>query len=362
MPTDGDTRATDFLDPPLIRLLVVDDDEDDYLLVRELLSDARMTRYDVHWSPEFQQGLEKCSAGTFDVCLVDYALGYHNGLNFLERAKEIMPKVPIILLTGKGDYHLDMQALEVGAEDYLDKNNLRSDLLDRAVRHAIERNKAKVYLTELSSRILEAQEIERKYIAAELHDGISSKLSSIKYHIEAQASIRKGRPVPGDPSLDRTISMLQDAIQDVRRIMLRLRPSILDDLGIVVTLNWACNEFNRTYSHIRVEQDIQDVEEHVPERLKIVIYRVVQEALNNVAKHSGADLVRVGLIMEKSRLILSIEDNGRGLSEKAPPHAVLPQSGMGLANMEYRVNISGGAFLLTEPPGGGTMIRCSWRL
>ena len=110
---------------------------------------------------------------------------------------------------------------------------------------------------------------------------------------------------------DPIVSMVQDAIEEVRRICKNLRPPILDDLGIVATISWFCREFGKVYGNIRVE------EKAVPGELKTSLFRVLQEAFNNIAKHSGADRVRVVLKKDDKRIVLLIEDNGRGFDVEA---------------------------------------------
>ena len=141
-----------------------------------------------------------------------------------------------------------------------------------------------------------------------------------------------------------------------------LRPSTLDDLGVLATLEWFCREYQKTYSHIRIEKQIGLQENDVSATLKTVIYRVTQEALNNIAKHSKADLVRLSLEKRKDKIELAIEDNGIGfdLEEMLSPDR--SKRGLGLTSMRERTDLSGGAFTLESTPGKGTMIGASWPL
>ena len=122
---------------------------------------------------------------------------------------------------------------------------------------------------------------------------------------------RRGRSWVPD-SLETIIPILQENIEEARRIQLGLRPSILDDLGILPTITWFCREFQKTYSAIRIETEIEIEEEEVHPLLKTTIYRLMQEALNNVAKHSKADLVDLTLRKTTDKIELIIQDNGQG--------------------------------------------------
>jgi len=106
----------------------------------------------------------------------------------------------------------------------------------------------------------------------------------------------------------RLSNALQEAVEEVRRICKNLRPPILDDLGILAAISWFCREFMNIYHNIRVEMETLLEEEEVPRDLKISIFRVLQEAFNNIAKHSGADLVRV--VLKKERQMGSAFDRG----------------------------------------------------
>lgn len=139
-----------------------------------------------------------------------------------------------------------------------------------------------------------------------------------------------------------------------------LRPSILDDLGIVATLSWFCREFEKVYPTIHVERQARLREEEVPDSLKTVIYRVVQEALNNIAKHSGAKTVRIHLSKEDGTLELRIEDDGKGFDPSQLRSEKAGMPGFGLTSMRERTELSGGTFILTSAVGKGTLIRAVW--
>jgi len=146
----------------------------------------------------------------------------------------------------------------------------------------------------------------------------------------------------------------------VRRIVKDLRPSILDDLGILATINWFCREFQDIYADTRIERDIEIQEEDIPSPLKTVIYRILQEALNNVAKHSQANLVRLTLKKYDHRIELKIQDNGVGFNLEKTISLKPSQRGFGLASMRERAELSGAAFEIKSAVGEGTMILVRW--
>jgi len=213
----------------------------------------------------------------------------------------------------------------------------------------------------LSNQLLSAEEKERKRIARELHDGIGQALSAIKFSVENYLRQRGNEADhSGLNSLTAVIPLTQKTIEEVRRIVKDLRPSILDDLGILATITWFCREFQHVYAGIRIKREIDIQEDDIPSPLKTVMYRILQEALNNVAKHSQANLVQLFLQKSNSVIELTIQDNGKGF-DLAKKIALKPsQRGFGLASMRERAELSGAAFDLVSTIGKGTVIRMAW--
>jgi signal transduction histidine kinase len=141
-----------------------------------------------------------------------------------------------------------------------------------------------------------------------------------------------------------------------------LRPSVLDDLGILATISWFCREFKTTYPGISIETQVGVREDEVPDSLKTVIYRIMQEALNNITKHSGADLVHLSLRGTDEKMELTIRDNGVGFDIEKNLSADRPRRGLGLTSMRERAELSGGSFAIESIKGKGTTITATWSL
>ena len=222
---------------------------------------------------------------------------------------------------------------------------------------ALQESESRLQL--LTSQLLTAQENERKRVAHELHDSIGSFLTGIKIQIEnVILQLERGSATPD--SLKRVIPTVQHAIEESRRIQMNLRPSILDDLGILPTIDWHCREFQKMYSHIRIEKQIDLTEDKVPHSLKIVIYRICQEALNNIAKHSKADLVTLSLRKTDDPIELVIRDNGQGFDVEETLSKESYERGFGLSSMRERAELTGGSFSIESNKGAGTVIRATW--
>jgi signal transduction histidine kinase len=153
---------------------------------------------------------------------------------------------------------------------------------------------------------------------------------------------------------------VKSALAELRRISMNLRPSTLDDLGILATLSWYFREFEAACPKMTLDRDIRVKECDVPELLKIAIFRIVQEATSNALKHAKADRIKVSLEDAGGSLELSIEDNGQGFDPDAAASRRDFSHGLGLQSMKERAELSGGAYEFESAPDQGTRIRVRW--
>jgi len=216
-------------------------------------------------------------------------------------------------------------------------------------------------LRALATQLLTAQENERRLVANELHDSIGSALNVIRFKVEDTIQ-QMERGVATSESLKGLVSTVQQTVEESRRIQINLRPSLLDDLGILATLDWHCREFQKTFCHIRIDKEIGISEDDVPHSLKTVIYRICQEALNNIVKHSKANLVTLSLRKNNGSIELTVQDNGQGFNVEKIFSTESYRKGLGLSSMRERIELSGGSFSIESLSGKGTIIRASWPL
>ena len=247
---------------------------------------------------------------------------------------------------------------EDGVVDYV--SGAFFDITDRKMaEEALRQSERELRL--LSTQLLAVQEQERGRIARELHDGIGQSLSAIKFRVEdALGQMGKNLAESSINSLNSLIPVIQSTVEEVRRITMDLRPATLDDLGILATIAWFCREFQETYANVKIEKEIGIAETDIPESLKTVIFRVVQEALNNVAKHSGAESVTIFLTKRDDTIELTIEDNGRGFDLEEELDIDVSKRGFGLGSMKERTELSGGSFSLESVRREGTSVRAFW--
>lgn len=212
-----------------------------------------------------------------------------------------------------------------------------------------ERRLADVKLKQLTERIIDTQEEERGRVARELHDGISQILVSARYALDlARRRFSKGDDRAGE-SLDKGIDSLGGAIQEVRRISRDLRPGVLDDLGLGPALQSLVEDFgNRTGITVHFETVV--FRGRLDEEARIALYRVAQEALTNIERHSGAAEVSMTLRGSRRGAVMRIADNGRGFAQLRRE-----RNGLGLRNMSERIEQIDGTFKI-ESGRNGTII------
>jgi PAS domain S-box-containing protein len=213
-------------------------------------------------------------------------------------------------------------------------------------------------LRTLSTHLVEVQERERQRIATDLHDGLGQSLTAMKYGLEQSlCKLRAGTGDTAIPMLETLLTRLKDAVGEVRRVAMNARPSTLDDLGIVATLSWLFREFETIYPDIKVRRHV-DIDEHdVLDEHKVTLYRIAQEAMNNLAKHAHATAVSVSLRRVGDALELVVSDNGCGFD---PQEVALRKGGiqgMGLASIRDRAMFAGGTYVVRTAVGQGVEIR-----
>lgn len=216
---------------------------------------------------------------------------------------------------------------------------------------------------QLAAQLVGIQENERRRIALDLHDGLGQSLSLIKHAVEnASGLVQAGAAHAAVEALNQLVPRVKEALSEVRRVCTDLRPSLLDDLGMLLTLAWFFREFEASCPHISVEKVIGVIEIDVPKALHITLYRILQEATNNILKHAHASLIRVSLQRNGESLQFKIEDNGDGFVPEQVALADGECHGLGLLSMRERAMLSGGDYRLQSSPGQGTRIEIDWLL
>jgi signal transduction histidine kinase len=226
-----------------------------------------------------------------------------------------------------------------------------------------DRRNARAGHDALSAQILLTQELERQRIAIDLHDGLGPLITLIKLELQNASKFMGGHRRDlglARAAIRRAEENVARTFDELRRTVLDLRPAMLDDFGVVHALRWLIRQFELSGSDAAIHADLLAEEGAIPRVLKIVIFRVCQEALNNVIKHANASRVTVALTIDEGQLQLSIEDNGGGIDAGA--QGMLNRSGGGLAGIILRATSSQGKVSVVSAAGNGTRITILWPL
>ena len=203
-------------------------------------------------------------------------------------------------------------------------------------------------LQHLSARLVLAQEEERRTISRELHDEVGQSLSALLMEAGNAAARVPHDSVEIRRHVDSIKKLAEASVNVIRNMTLLLRPSMLDDFGLVPALEWQAREVSKR-TGLRVQVSADDGAGDLPDAHKTCIYRVVQEALHNCARHAQARSVKVVVEQELQKIVLSVEDDGRGFDASRV-------RGLGLVGMAERVTHLGGSFAVRSQPGGGTKV------
>lgn len=227
--------------------------------------------------------------------------------------------------------------------------------LDRQTRSRyVELARSRHALQQLSARLVDAQETERRAISRELHDEVGQSLGALLVDIGRLSTTLGSAPPEVRGQIDSLKAVAERTFQEVRNMALLLRPSMLDDLGLAAALEWQGREVSRR-SEIEVTVDSEAAPEDLPDEYNISIYRVVQEALNNAVRHSGAKTARVAVERRPESIVVCVTDDGRGFDPSR-------SRGMGLLGMEERARRLDGTLRVESQPGKGTTITAEFPL
>ncbi len=343
-----------------LRLLVLEDNLEDRELIRCKLKDDNIDCEMTFTSGrrDFQAAFEQ---GGFDLILSDFSLPQFDGLTALRMVREKIPDLPFILISGALGDEQAVECLRLGATDYILKERLAR--LGTAVRRAWEEREARARqrradeaVRELSGRLLRVQDEERRRIAQELHDSVAQNLMALMLNLNfAQRLVP-----PGDGEL---ASIVVDCVNTadatataLRRISSFLHPPALDSVGLPGALRDLVSAFSRR-TGIKVDLKVPKNFGRLPSDIETTLYRVAQESLENVEKHSGSASANIDLRRIKNFIVLAVQDAGRGIPPETLRLPGIPVSmGVGIPGMRERLQLLQGR-LEIETGSAGTSVR-----
>jgi len=332
------------------RILVVDDESLNRILLSTNLQESG---YAVETAEDGQQALAMLRARLFDAVLLDLIMPRMDGYQVLAEMKQDarLRRIPVIIISSSDEIDSVVRCIEMGATDYLAKP-FDPVLLHARIRASLAslHEERMALLREQFAQVTAAQEEERQRMARELHDGLGPALASLSIRlltIQRQLQ-RDDHPAAGE--IGELAAQAQASVREIRRLIYDLRPVALDELGLVPALREhlaRCEQEQGLIVEFAAEEG-----ERLPATVETALFRIVQEAVNNVIRHAQARRLSVTLSRDAERVQLRIADDGQGFD------AQLPRSGrhIGLWSMCERVEQLGGQFELTSAPGQGTTV------
>ena len=368
-----------------LNICLVDDDEDDRVLIAALLNDVSAGVFELSWISSFDAGLEAMASQDYDIYLVDYRLGGRDGLELLKVATERGCKKPVILLTGQGDYEIDVEAMKAGAADYLEKEWIDGHILERSIRYAIGGKRAEAQLLkahgELETRVRErTEELNRAYGELEQfsymasHD-LQEPLRAIEGVLKFLNDNYAGKL---DSHADRLLARAADGVEIIRRANNRLLAYAGATKGEEALQQTDCSELIKEVLH-SLEKSISEsggVVTHAELPFVMADARqlsnVFRHLIANAILHSGDQRPEIHISAEiaESLCTFSIQDNGVGVSPSqieqifylfSPYHSRKADGGTGtsLAVCKKIVERHGGKIWVHSELGQGTTFRFS---
>jgi signal transduction histidine kinase len=208
---------------------------------------------------------------------------------------------------------------------------------------------------QLLRRAITAQEEERARLSRELHDDIGQTLTAVQLSLDRLAKTPLMAQMEGRERLERARDLTERAIGELRHLIVALRPGVLDQLGLVAALGWVADHTLRPLG-LTVTIDARTLRQRLPGEIEIILFRIAQEAMSNVARHSGALNLQIRLAQEDGRATMSLGDDGCGFDLATVTAAPDPLRGLGLAGMQERASLAGGQVTVTSAPGQGTAV------
>ncbi len=360
------------MNPPS-RLLVVDDNPVVLMGTSEFL---RAAGFEVLEARNGTTGLELAREKSPDLVLLDVMLPDINGVELCRRMKadrELKSLFVVLLSSSEISAGSKITGLEAGADGYIARPIENRELLarvqsllriqqaeaalrrahdeldERVVERTAELAKANAALREMSLRLVDVQEKERRYLARELHDEAGQLLTGLKMVVD------QALPLASEPlqeRLNEAVDLINRLMERMRSLSLELRPQVLDDLGLLIALDWHFKRYLKQ-TGIQVHFRHTPFQQRLPTLIETTIFRIVQEALTNVARHARVQEVSVRVWVDEKNAGLQVEDKGTGFDAAA---AIESRNSTGLSGMRERAALLGGEFTIESRVGKGTLL------
>lgn len=359
-----------------MRVLIVDDDEDDFIITCDVLSEIAKGSFELHWIAEYEEAQAAIVSEKFDVVLLDYRLGARTGLELLAHAQAQQCKTPIILLTGLDDREVDVAGMRAGAVDYLNKAELRPDLLERAIRYAAERARTQAALTALNQQLLDEHTM---LLRAERLSSIGVIAASVAHEINnplcGVMGLFKGlrdRNMP-DSKFNEYMASIQDGLERMRGTVqdlldfVRERPLSITRVDVADVMQEClrlCGAAARK-KRVEVKVAVRPAEAIVAADRARLVQGLLNILLNAIYATPAGGTVGISALRDKSRIGIRVTDPGDGIPSEILARICEPffttkptgeGTGLGLAVASSIIKAHKGELQIESPTDRGTTI------
>ncbi|MCA9212835.1 MAG: response regulator [Planctomycetales bacterium] len=340
------------MNPPIHRILLVEHDAHDAVLITTMVEDLVGDRGVVRHVQSLDQAIRTLGEESFDVVLLDIALPDSEDAKAIAQLARVDPTVPIVVLTNPENKAASLESLQHGAEDFLVKGMIKPRTLERSLRYAAERKRLASRQRQLEKQIVNVLSDEQIRIAQELHDGIGQSLSGLA--MLARGLSRRLQTLSEAESQQAAdlAKGIQDTSRELRQIMRGLNPLEIESYGLRDALQRHCDRV-RTSAGVSVRLHCDFDATQISATAASHLYRIAQEAMHNATRHGEASSIRVSLVQQTDRCILQVLDNGNGFD------STTEYEGFGLRIMAYRISLMRGKLEVHSKIGKGAAIRCS---
>jgi signal transduction histidine kinase len=333
----------------LAYILLVEDSPSDQRLVKAYMSDLDPPSPTLHFADRLQTALQTVSARRYDLVLLDLTLPDSFGLDTFRRLRKQVPNLPVIVLTALDGEEHALEALKIGAEDYLVKDQIDGRQLARCVRYALERAARR----QLERRLADSAASERSQVGSELHDNVGQKLTGLTLMAQSLKGRLEGSAPHEAAYAGEMAAVAKDALAQARTLARGLSPVEMLDEGLMVALQELAHRTSNHFSTQCVFECRQPVSIKDNE-ISTQLYMIAQEAVSNAVQHGGGIRITIRLVADNDQLALTVDDDGVGFRQTQ-----VNGHGMGHRIMRHRASRVGGTFDMQERSGGGTCVACT---
>lgn len=334
------------------KLLVVEDNPGDYFLLEQYLRSGSLPVEKIFHANNMADATEIAKNNSLDICLLDLSLPDSSGVDSVITINRLLPQTPIVVFSGSSTIEIAIESISNGAMDYLVKGEFNNMLLDKSIQYSIERKRAieelahekikqQKFMTEIA---LQVQEREKNEFGRELHDNVAQILATAKMFL---GMAKSGKNVSVDV-IGKSYEYVTLAIEELRKLSHSLVTPSLSGGNLQKVIKDLVDEIN-SFKKVRIELLIDEKldEEEIDKSKELMIYRILQEQLSNIAKYANAKEAFITMKSEKGNLNLTIADKGVGFDTTAVCN------GIGLKNIKSRVDHYSGTLKIVSAPGQG---------